>query len=283
MMKQRRSLLSSSRFPTLVSLFYMSLGGTSRGFSTSRILGMRGMFKTIDRAPPSSHTRPLLTSWGRHSLLSRHQATQRSYEAVTSVAANETMNLVLPFAETSHRSATISIPKADEEFAPFSQGCIHQSMEATVQACRSLGKSSIWVHIPMNRCNIIQDAKMEMLGFHFHHTKKDTVVLNRWLDDTTESKIPEFATHNVGVGAVVINSRNEILCVRELRKNYMPWKTPTGLSDVGESIDEAAIREVMEETGIVTTFRRVLSFRQTHGMSADSSVYFPNYARSHGT
>lgn len=37
-----------------------------------------------------------------------------------------------------------------------------------------------------------------------------------------------FTPGTVGVGAVVINSRNEVLCVRELRKNYLPWKTPTG-------------------------------------------------------
>jgi ADP-ribose pyrophosphatase YjhB (NUDIX family) len=78
----------------------------------------------------------------------------------------------------------------------------------------------------------------------------------------------------VGVGAVVINSQNEILCVRELRRNYMPWKTPTGLTEVGESLDEAAIREVLEETGIQTTFHSVLSFRQKHGLAHNRSDMF---------
>ena len=78
----------------------------------------------------------------------------------------------------------------------------------------------------------------------------------------------------MGVGAVVINSRNEILCVRELRRNYMPWKMPTGLTEIGESLDEAAIREVWEETGIRTTFHSVLSFRQTHGLAHGRSDLF---------
>lgn len=80
--------------------------------------------------------------------------------------------------------------------------------------------------------------------------------------------------HTVGVGAVVVNSRNEILCVRELRKNYMPWKTPTGLTELGESLHEAAVREVMEETGVATSFHSILSFRQTHGHAHGRSDMF---------
>lgn len=86
--------------------------------------------------------------------------------------------------------------------------------------------------------------------------------------------MPEFATHNVGVGAVVVNSRDEILCVRELRKNYMPWKTPTGMANLGEQIDEAAVREVFEETCIRTKFHSILSFRHTHGVAHGRSDLF---------
>jgi ADP-ribose pyrophosphatase YjhB (NUDIX family) len=133
-------------------------------------------------------------------------------------------------------------------------------------------KSSIWVYVPMNRAALIED--MECLGFNFHHAEGSTAVLNLWLRHDIPSKVPLYATHNVGIGAVVINSRNEILCVREIRKNYMPWKTPTGLADIGESIDAAAIREVQEETGINTKFRHVLGFRQTHGGAHGRSDMF---------
>ena len=124
----------------------------------------------------------------------------------------------------------------------------------------------------MGRASLIED--MGDFGFEFHHTKDQRVVLNLWLRES-ESKIPEFATHNVGVGAVVINSRNEILCVQELRKNYMKWKTPTGLTELGEQLDDAACREVMEETGVPTRFHSILGFRQTHGLAHDrSDLYF---------
>ena len=72
-------------------------------------------------------------------------------------------------------------------------------------------------------------------------------VLNVWLKTDCQSKIPEYATHNIGVGAVVVNSRQQILVVREQRRNYMPWKTPTGLTELGESIDQAAEREVRKK------------------------------------
>jgi ADP-ribose pyrophosphatase YjhB (NUDIX family) len=198
--------------------------------------------------------------------------------------ATITMLQPLPYTETSHRSVTIIVPAVDHASSssssndPFANERFCQGLSATIDACRAMRKSSIWIHVPMSRCAVIEIADLASLGFQFHHARgadDNTVALNLWLDDRTPSKIPEFATHHVGVGAVVINSRDEILCVRELRKNYMPWKTPTGLSNVGESIDAAAVREVREETGIATVFRRVLGFRQTHGMTHDrSDLYF---------
>jgi ADP-ribose pyrophosphatase YjhB (NUDIX family) len=72
----------------------------------------------------------------------------------------------------------------------------------------------------------------------------------------------------------VVNSRNEILCVRELRSNYRKWKIPGGLAELGEQLDEAAIREVLEETGVPCSFMSVLGVRHTHGMQFGRSVRF---------
>jgi ADP-ribose pyrophosphatase YjhB (NUDIX family) len=106
-----------------------------------------------------------------------------------------------------------------------------------------------------------------------HHAHSDYIVANLWLRSDS-NKIPQFSTHNVGVGGVVVNSRNEILLVRELRTNYRPWKLPTGLSELGEHIDVAAEREVWEETGIRTKFHSILGFRQTHGLAYNRSDLF---------
>lgn len=182
---------------------------------------------------------------------------------------------MLPLENGSHRSAKVRVPKAsyepDASEDSFDKAGFRNRLEATVTACREMGKSSLWMQVPMSRASLIED--MNEFGLRFHHVNGDDVILNVWLKDS-ESKIPEFATHNVGVGAVVVNSRNEILCVRELRNNYMKWKTPTGLSDLGEQIDDAACREVLEETGIQTRFHSLLGFRQTHGLAHGRSDLF---------
>ena len=180
---------------------------------------------------------------------------------------------ILPFEQGSHGSAKISVQVETGEQDPFCSSRFGERLRATVTACRELGKSSIWVEVPMVRSSLIESGDMFDLGFRFHHAIGDKSILNLWLRDRA-SKIPDFSTHNVGVGAVVINSRDEILLVRELRKNYMPWKTPTGLSELGEHIDEAAEREVLEETGIKATFDSIIGFRQTHGLAHGRSDLF---------
>jgi len=63
----------------------------------------------------------------------------------------------------------------------------------------------------------------------------------------------------------VVNSRDEILVVREKsNRNYLPWKIPGGLAELGENVEDCAIREVEEETGIPCIFHSVLGIRHTH-------------------
>lgn len=180
---------------------------------------------------------------------------------------------LLPFQESSHRSTKISVPEQTDD-AVFDRETFHGRLIATIDACQQLGKSSIWLEVPMNRCSLIEHGHLQQLGFQFHHALEHVVVLNKWLHTDVESKVPNYATHNVGVGALVVNSRNEILLVREKRRNHMKWKTPTGLSDLGEELGAAAVREVLEETGIYTTFHSVLGFRQTHGLAHGISDLF---------
>jgi ADP-ribose pyrophosphatase YjhB (NUDIX family) len=178
---------------------------------------------------------------------------------------------VLPFEVSAHNSATILVP--EEENPLFDVETFGSRLASTCDMLKDMEKSSIWVQVPMSRASLIET--MSSLGFQYHHAQGTIAKLNLWLRDDTESKVPEFATHHVGVGAMVVNSRNEVLCVRELRKNFMPWKIPGGLSELGESIAEAAVREVMEETGVPTNFHSILSFRHTHGLAnGRSDLYF---------
>jgi len=182
---------------------------------------------------------------------------------------------LLSYIASPHNSATIIIPTDDEDGdSTFRQEEFSSLLVNTVRNLRELEKSSVWVEVPMSKAGLIEDIEALDLGFEFHHAEGKTVKLNAWLREDIVSKVPEYATHHVGVGAVVINSRDEILCIRELRKNYHPWKIPTGLAELGESIHDAAEREVLEETGITATCQDILSFRHTHAMANGRSDLF---------
>ena len=80
-------------------------------------------------------------------------------------------------------------------------------------------------------------------------------MLTKWLVEGVESKLPHYSSHTLGVGGVVIHPDSKhILLIKEqfTPKHMQNWKFPGGLVDKGETLDQAAIREVWEETGIKT-------------------------------
>ncbi|KAL6999120.1 nudix (nucleoside diphosphate linked moiety X)-type motif 2, variant 2 [Sarracenia purpurea var. burkii] len=103
-------------------------------------------------------------------------------------------------------------------------------------------------------------------GFWYHHAEPHYLMLVYWIPETVNT-IPANATHRVGVGAIVMNDKRELLVVQEKSGKFQgtgAWKIPTGVVDEGEDISAAAVREVKEETGINTEFVEILAFRQIH-------------------
>ncbi|XP_051916300.1 nucleoside diphosphate-linked moiety X motif 6 [Hippocampus zosterae] len=139
---------------------------------------------------------------------------------------------------------------------------------------KSEGKVAVWLRVPiaMSRCAGAAAAS----GFTFHHAQERHAVLSLWMG-AGESKLPGFATHQIGVaGAVVDESNGKVLVVQDKNKTKNAWKFPGGLSDPGENIGVTAVREVLEETGIRSEFRSLLSIRQQHnhpGAFGMSDIY----------
>lgn len=136
------------------------------------------------------------------------------------------------------------------------------------------GKKGVWIKIPIHLVNLVEPAVKE--GFHYHHAEPDYLMLVKWIPKTA-STIPANASHRVGVGAVVLNDKREMLVVQEkngILKGKGIWKVPTGIVEVGEEIFEGVIREVKEETGIDTEFVQVLAFRQWHNVLFGKSDLF---------
>ncbi|SDT63390.1 NUDIX hydrolase [Jiangella sp. DSM 45060] len=82
--------------------------------------------------------------------------------------------------------------------------------------------------------------------------------------------------------AVVINEHGEILLIR--RTDNGNWSLPGGAMDIGERIDQTAVREVREETGIIcevlglvgiyTNPRHVLEYTSNGEVRQEFSIVF---------
>ena len=81
----------------------------------------------------------------------------------------------------------------------------------------------------------------------------------RWLPET-KSTIPPNASSYVGVGAFVVNDRDEVLVVKEKSgpAKGRGWKLPTGFVEQGVEVWIGAEREVLEETGVEAKFEVLL-------------------------
>ncbi|KAI4388589.1 hypothetical protein MLD38_000903 [Melastoma candidum] len=124
------------------------------------------------------------------------------------------------------------------------------------------GKQGVWIKFPIGLENLHDIAARE--GFEYHHAERDYVMMTNWMP-MTPSTLPGNATHRVTIGAIILNDRREVLVVQEKKGKFRGiWKIPTGTANTGEDIEDAAQREVKEETGIDTEFLGILSFRVLH-------------------
>lgn len=182
---------------------------------------------------------------------------------------HENITGILSYSDDKYDGVIISssdLPPTVDEFSSV--------LNASITFWRSIKRRGVWLKIPIEKSELIAPAVAA--GFVFHHAERKYLMLNHWLS-TEENRMPENATHQVGVGSVVIHN-GKILAVQEkngpLRGTGI-WKMPTGLSDAGEDLCDTAVREVLEETGIETEFVSVLCIRQSHtALFGKSDLFF---------
>ena len=115
-------------------------------------------------------------------------------------------------------------------------------------------RNLIWIYIDIQKSDFIPIATKR--GFFFHSCDEDYVLVVKRLKEN--AIIPTAANHTLGVGAVVINDKNEILVIKEKISN-LGYKLPGGHIDNGEMISAALEREVLEETGVIVEFESIIS------------------------
>jgi len=139
------------------------------------------------------------------------------------------------------------------------------------------GKKAIWLLVPITSSHIIHYFTKHT--FKFHHTENDSVlVMYRWLIADKLCNLPNYATHYLGVAALILNKNGEILLVQEKtsisKKLENLWKIPTGLSEKGETIAQTVLREVKEETNLDVEYKGIINCRETHPYLFNTSDIF---------
>lgn len=159
----------------------------------------------------------------------------------------------------------------DAENLSVSSDEFAQRLSVSLQIWISEGLKLVWLTIPAEKSALLPIAVD--CGFSFHHCSPKTITLIKPLE--SETPVPFFASHTVGVGAVVIRENRELLTVLEkgeTRSGY--YKLPGGMLEPGEFITEAAVREVYEETAVETRFESFIGFRHHHrGQFGTSNLY----------
>jgi len=148
----------------------------------------------------------------------------------------------------------------------------HQ-LQQSLDTWAAEGFKAVWLEIPNEKVALVPVAVEN--GFSYHHAADSRVLLTRPLVDG--AYIPPYATHYIGVGGVVLNDAEELLVVSErYRRGTGPsYKLPGGALLPGEHIVDAALREVLEETGVETRFESLACFRHWHGYRyGKSDIYF---------
>ena len=97
-----------------------------------------------------------------------------------------------------------------------------QNLKDLIQNVKD-NKNLIWIYIDIKKSDFI--PIVTKFGFTFHSCNSDYILLVKVLKQN--AIVPTLANHTLGVGAVVINSKNEILLIKEIIRNEY-YKLPGG-------------------------------------------------------
>ncbi|CAD8072420.1 unnamed protein product [Paramecium sonneborni] len=141
------------------------------------------------------------------------------------------------------------------------RGLFKQDLQELIGISKCNKNTSIWIELQKEQLGLAQTLIEE--GFKMHRVAGDILQFSKWLGDG-ESRLPSQATHYVGVGGIVVKDNNVLLVQEKNGQRRGAWGTPGGLVDQKESIIEAVIREVKEETNLDCKVEDVLYFREMH-------------------
>jgi len=130
------------------------------------------------------------------------------------------------------------------------------SLISLLESSKRDKKNLLWLDLTTEQAQHIAIA-LE-LGFEFHNCEAQRTTLTYQVKE--DAYIPVSPTHTVGVGAIVINKKNEILLVKDrIHSNHSIYKIPGGMVEDADKLSTAVEREVYEETGIKSKLIKMVS------------------------
>jgi hypothetical protein len=208
----------------------------------------------------------------------------RKLGASASIRSCSSGVMLLPADRAPYKGVKVNVGRYLKDVAPCcSAAQFSEVLRASLAAWRAAGSRAVWMSLDISRGDLMSAAAEQ--GFVFHHAEGKSATLVSWLPDDQPNSVPLYATHQVGVGGIVLDGRGNVLTIQEkngeadqrsfLRRlrllmfssaaaGHSHWKFPGGRSDKGEDIGATATREVFEETGIKAEFQGLVAFRHTH-------------------
>lgn len=129
------------------------------------------------------------------------------------------------------------------------------------------GSECVWLKVESADFDKL-DYLVNSLGFRVHHGDRGYVMVIKDLRESerkeslNENYMP-FASHFAASGGIVVNSKNEVLFVKEKSgRRSKTWGFPGGRIDKGETMHEAATREIREETGLICEAKDMFILRE---------------------
>jgi ADP-ribose pyrophosphatase YjhB (NUDIX family) len=79
--------------------------------------------------------------------------------------------------------------------------------------------------------------------------------------------------YNIGVGGAVVREHKLLLVRRASRHGHGNWQLPGGFIEPDETMEQAVVREVAEETGVVSEVEAVLGLRSRYDPESGNGMY----------
>jgi len=154
------------------------------------------------------------------------------------------------------------------ETIPSSVSTFKEELKNLLQEAKADSISLLWIDLTTTQHEHI--AMALELGFEFHNCEAKRTTLTFRV--TKDAYIPVPPTHTIGVGAVVINEKNELLMVRDrIHTSHSIYKLPGGMLEHAQSLEEGVVREVWEETGIKAKLIKMVSVLNSHPFTFNKS------------